>query len=539
MIDELHAQNIALIKDVRLYPHSRLTAITGETGAGKTAILGALKLLIGERADSSLIREGSDGLQVEGRFFFEGSSEGVAVRRSLSDAGRSRSYIDGSVSSVSELSDKIGSHVDLCGQHEHQKLLSVHNHLEMLDLWGGKAIGDALETYRRAFDHAHKAQLALDEILEAQMIGAEILEQENFVLRRIDQVAPAPGELEKLEQDLPRVQHAESLLKAAYRAKEALSATDGAEDCIAQAQGALEEVGAYDEGLASLASRLQEALIEIEDGSRELSDYLSSLDFNPEDLEQMESRYAAIQGLMRVYGPSIEDVFERRDRAQKTILDATCTDTRLADAEKRRDEAEAQLAQAADALTCARQKIAPEFCQKITDYMGKLELANSYVIMDFKKLDRSRWSWDGPCVMELMYCPGKNLTPRPLRKIASGGEISRVTLAIKCVLGQTDTVDTLVFDEVDAGVGGSAANALAEVLKGLSHTHQVIVVTHLAQVASLADRHYKVAKTDADNPETTLTLIEGSSRRDEIARMLSGSITEASLQHAEELLTSQ
>ena len=539
MIDELHVESVALIRDATLVPAAGLTVLTGETGAGKTALLSACKLLVGERADAGAVREGDDHLLVEGRVYLGPDDiDGHIVRRRVEAAGRGRVEIDGRMASVSELAEKVGSTVDLCGQHEHQRLLSTSTHAQMLDAWAGEGVTAALAAYREAFASARDARAEYERVDELSRSGAERLEQAAFELRRIDEVDPQEGELEELEEALPRAEHAEALLRASEGAREAIAGDAGAMDALSSAVSTLRDAARFDNALFALADSLESSLIDIDDLASRLRDYRDSVDLDPEELVRMQERMGALQGLMRSYGPSMADVLARREAAREVVEAAGDSGERVRLARRAMEEAEAALAKAADALDAARSDAAPRFAAAVTGQMGCLEMGGAELEVRCERMPRAQWTPAGPSKIELMYRPGAGLTPRPLRKIASGGEVSRVMLACKVVLGQADGVDTLVFDEVDAGVGGSTARSLAAVLADLAKTHQVIVVTHLAQVAVMGECHYLVSKgTGVDGkPETSLRQIDGDERVAEIARMLSGDVSEISLEHARELL---
>ncbi len=539
MIDELHVKSVALIKEATLCPSSGLTVLTGETGAGKTALLSACKLLVGERADAGAVREGDDYLLVEGRVYLgKDDVDGHVVRRRVEAAGRGRVEIDGHMASVSELGQRVGSTVDLCGQHEHQRLLNVATHAQMLDAWAGERVAGPHAAYLKAFEAARDAKAEYERVSELARTGSERLDQASFELRRIDEVDPQPGELEELEEALPRAEHAEVLLRASEAAREAVAGDGGATDALSSAIAALQEASRYDERLAELAETLNSSLIDIEDSASELRDYRDSVELDPAELARMQERMASLQGLMRTFGPSMDDVFARRDQAREIVEAAGDSGELVRKASQALERAEAVLAKAADELDAARSEAAPAFAEAVTGQMSRLEMGGASLEVACTRLAREQWTAQGPSKLELMYRPGEGLTARPLRRIASGGEVSRVMLACKVVLGEADGVDTLVFDEVDAGVGGSTARALAAVLADLAKTHQVIVVTHLAQVAVMGQRHYLVSKATGDDgrPETSLVEIEGEQRVAEIARMLSGDTSEISLAHARELL---
>ena len=537
MIDELRARNVALIRDASIEPAPGLTVLTGETGAGKTALLSSIKLLVGERSDAGMVREDTDALEVEGRLFLRGDDEdGTVVRRRVGADGRGRVELNGRMASVRELAARVGSTVDLCGQHEHQRLLSVQTHVDMLDSWIGAAASDALRAYQEALDAAAEAEAELERVREMSRATGERLDEATFVLRRIDEVGPREGELEELEAELPRAEHGEALMEAAAGARELISGEGGACDALGDAARALEEASRFDPTLGTWARALESALIDVEDVSSELRGYASGLDFDPEGLAQMQERMAKLQGLMRAYGPGMADVLERRERAREVVEaagDGGELERRAAEELRRR---EAALAEAADALDAVRAEAAPRLAAAVSEQMAFLEMGTAELEVSLERLPRTEWGRRGPSRVELLYRPAAGLTARPLRRIASGGEVSRVMLACKVVLGEADDCETLVFDEVDAGVGGATAVALASVLARLAKTHQVIVVTHLAQVAVAAQRHYLVRKSAGDVPETTLEEISGEARVAEVARMLSGDTGAASLDLAREML---
>lgn len=556
MIDEIHVENVALIREASLAPSAGLTVLSGETGAGKTALLSACKLLMGERADKAMIREGADSLEVAGRFFGVGaagadadadasrsdaaceapSDEGCVVVRRLSADGKSRVSIDGKMAGVGQLSRMVAASVDLCGQHEHQQLMKPANHRRILDGWAADAVAGVLSEYQRAFEESEAARAQLDRVVHASELSTAKLDEARFVLKRIDEVRPEEGEYEQLASRLERAEHAEALAVAANDAYEALAGEDRAVDAVNAAVFALDAVSRFDEKLACVVSSLREACFVLEDAAADVRSYRDDVDFDADELSFMQERASAIQGLMRAYGPRIEDVFARREEAADLVSIVDDSARRVREAQEQLAAAEERLLSCADALDDARRKAAPAFSQAVCEQMARLEMGGAQLVCALERLDRSQWTKAGPSSVEFMFKASAGMQPRPFAKIASGGEASRVMLAIKVVLGQHDDVQTLIFDEVDAGVGGAVARALAEVLADLAKTHQVIVVTHLAQVAVRADAHYLVEKTRGDLPETKLVRIDGDDRVREIARMLSGDASEASLAHAREMI---
>lgn len=543
MIDELHVTNLALIGDVAIEPAAGLTALTGETGAGKSALLSAVKLLVGERASGDQVRDGADALTVEGRVYRrdDGDSypDGHIAQRRVTAEGRSRCSLDGAMATVAQLSQTVGSTVDLCGQHDHQKLLVVASHLPLLDAWAGEAVEGARSSYEAAWRRRAAAAAELDRVLAARSESAARIDDARFAIARIEEVDPREGEYEELEALLPRLENAESLAEGANAAYEALQGEGGALDALNAALQALEQVGRFDPDLEAMADGLREALYPVEDAASSLRRYRDDVDFDPAALARADERMGALVGLTRSFGPRMEDVFARLEEARSLVALVDDTDEAERRARTALDAAEGELAAAADALTRARRDAAPRFAASVTEQMGRLEMGGAQLLVDVARLDRARWGRQGADHVEFLYRPGEGLAARPFAKIASGGEVSRVMLAIKVALGSHDDVETLIFDEIDTGVGGSTARAIAAVLDDLARTHQVIVVTHLAQIAVVADRHYVVSKAASPldgRPETRIDAVEGEERVREIARMLSGDESASSLEHARDLL---
>lgn len=543
MLDEMHIANVALIRDTFFQPSSGMTVITGETGSGKTALLNALKLLVGERANANMIREGAEELAVEGRFFFEqaaeSSEDGTVVCRRVGSNGRSRVVIDGSLAGVKDLSAGVGASIDLCGQHEHQQLLNAAYQRKLFDRWGAHEIEAALVRYQTAFDECATAQAEVERLQAMSQADSVALDRARFVVEQIATVDPQPGEYETLLQELPFYENGEMLLSESRAGYQALASEGGVLEQLEDAQASLDRICAVDASLEQQQKALREAYFAVEDVAHELARYQTSIDFSADDLEVRQTRLSALQGIMRGYGPTMDEVFATYAEADKLIASFDSRDELLAAALQAREEAEEHLVVAADALAAARGEVAPRFAATVTQQMARLEMGSASLEVSLQDLPREQWSRWGSQSLDYLFVPGAGLTPQKLSAIASGGEISRVMLALKVVLGNCDDVDTLVFDEIDAGVGGKTALALAEVLKDLAKTHQVIVVTHLPQVAVVGDAHYLVEKHEDPELVTEIRELSHEDRVAEVARMLSGRVDATSLAHAEELLAAR
>ena len=375
MIDEIQVENLALIREATLVPARGLTVLTGETGAGKTALLSALKLLMGARADKDAVRDGEDSLTVSGRFYGIASADGsesdaalaagdfdelrelVATRRVTAD-GRSRVSIDGRMASVGELARAVASTIDLCGQHEHQQLMKTSQHVRMLDAWAGEAVAQAHAAYEEALATANAAAAELARVREAGEASSAKLDEARFVLQRIDAVDPREGEYDELLEELARVEHAETLVVSANTAHEALAGEQGAIDALGSAISALDGAARYDAKLGEFADALREAGYVLEDMARETRDYREGVEFDPEALAQQQERMASLQGLLRMYGPRMEDVLARRAEAADLVSLVDDAAERERAAQQELDRAEEALAQAAAVLTEARAEAA-------------------------------------------------------------------------------------------------------------------------------------------------------------------------------------
>lgn len=600
MLDELEVSDVALIEHACLSFSPHLTALTGETGAGKTALLHALSLVIGQRAEAGMVRDGAAQARIDASFAFcaraekrfsgcfeDGLSDGagedasfddgasghdasadagklakgtaddagaaggeagfvrdVVVSRRVSADGRSKCRIDGSLVAVGTLSRAVGPLIDLYGQHEHQTLLDPRHHLALLDAFIGTAVEGPLADYRHALDAYHEARAALDEAVSLQLNAEQVLEQARFTCSAIDEVDPREGEYEQLEADLPRLQHADELAQAVSAALGALSGGDeggiggaGASDLLAQAVDALGHASSVDPALDACRSSMQDALYGVDDAGRELRDYLDSLDHDEAALDSTLERLSQLGSLMRRFGPRMADVLEQRAKARRTIEltdDADVTSARLEHAEQ---DARAALEQAARSLEELRGGYADAFGAELSDSVSELGMEGAVFSLSVVPGAFCQWGRSGPARYEILYAPGPGITPRPLARIASGGELSRIMLAFKTLVESDDEGRIMVFDEIDAGLGGKTATAVADRLERLAHTHQVIVVTHLPQIASRADEQLLVEKTvDEDRISTTIRALDGEERVVEIARMLSGTADEVAMAHARALV---
>jgi DNA repair protein RecN (Recombination protein N) len=534
VLEELHVRDLALIREAWLEFGPGMTVLTGETGAGKTALLGALKLLLGERADSGAVRSGASEAVVEGRFL-SARTELIAKRRVSAD-GRSRCTLDDEMATVGALAECLGPLVDLHGQHEHQALLSPATHVGYLDRRAGDPAVNALQSYREARAAYRVAVDARDMLANRLAEAARNADYLRFVADEVDRVDPQPGEDEALESRLPALQHAERLAEAAQEATQLLRGDGGALDRIAVAAAALGKVGDIDPSLDELAGRLADVSAMADDVSLELRSYRDGIEHDPAALDAVLARLQELSGLVKKYGPRLEDVIATRDDARAALAAHEASDEAVRAADEAVDAAEHALRAAASELTAARSAAIPSFVDALSAAVADLSMAGTRFEVSMTELPFDAWTADGSHRVEFLYAPVSSQPARQLARIASGGELSRVMLALKGVLGAADTVETLVFDEIDAGIGGATAVAVGRRLAELARGRQVIVVTHLAQVAAFADAQLVVRKSAGRDAATEVERVDGDARVAEIARMLAGNSSDASIAHARELL---
>ena len=537
MLTELHVKDLALVEDVWLEFGPGFTVLTGETGAGKTVLVSALKLLLGDRADSTLVREGAEEALVEGRFVIDG--EEVLVRRRLSSEGRSRCSIDAEMATVTMLAELLGPHVDLHGQHEHQALLSAARHAAYLDRFVGAPATRALADYRDAWEAAVAARqrlTSIEEVLRDRDRKADYL---RFQVADIDAIAPREGELEELQARLPRLRHAERLTEASSLGWSALRDDGGASDSLSAAVTALGQARGLDPVLDATAEALERLDVEIAETAAALRTYADSIEHDPAALDETERRVQTLTDLERKYGPSIAEVLRVRAEASRELELLEEGEAGLDRARTEVAQAAADLEAAGGRLAAAREEGVGPFTEALARAVAELALPNATFAVAKHTLPFESWTADGPERIEFLFSSGPGESPRPLAKVASGGEVSRVMLALKSVLGAADAVPVLVFDEVDAGIGGATALAVGGRLASLAESHQVLVVTHLPQVAAHAGSHIVVEKgASGGRTVTTARAVEGEELVVEISRMLAGGASDTGLAHARELLES-
>ncbi len=555
MIDEIRIRNLGVISEAVLPLGPGFTAITGETGAGKTMVVTALGLLRGERADASTVRTGAESADVEGRWrvgdasriqavLDEASAEldgdELLVVRSVSSEGRSRASVGGRSTPAGTLAELGDALVAVHGQSEQVRLRSASAQREALDRFGGSTLADALSRFQHAFRKWRSDAAELADLITQRDARTREAEDLRVGVSEIEAVAPQPGEDASLAALAERLTHTEDLRLATAAAREALSSETDNTDAITMiesAKRALDKVSSVDPVLAASATELAELSARLVDAGHALSSHLASLEGDGDhDLDTIQDRRAELATLMRRYGPTLDDVLAYVETASKRLLELDSDGTRI-------DELTAQVAQNEEAvrsigaeLSSLRSSAAGRLASAVTEELHALAMPDAQLVVSVSVAPE--FSIHGGDVVEILLAPHPGASPRPVAKGASGGELSRIMLALEVVIAGADTVPTYVFDEVDAGVGGAAAIEIGRRLARLAQTSQVIVVTHLAQVAAFATNHLRVVKdTSGEVTHSSVTRLEGSARQSEMARLLSGlADSESGLAHARELL---
>jgi len=555
VIDEIRIRNLGVISEAVLPLGPGFTAITGETGAGKTMVVTALGLLRGERADAATVRTGADAAVVEGRWVIADSAriqpildevdasldgDELLLSRSVSNEGRSRAVVAGRQTPAGTLGELGDALVAVHGQSEQVRLRSAAAQREALDRFAGSELAHAIAAYQQAF-RAWKADLAeLTEITTARDARVREAEELRVAVSEIEAVAPQPGEDEALAALAERLTHTEDLRVALLGAREALSSESDNTDVLGLVESSrrsLDRAAGIDASLEPLVAELSELAARLTDASHELSSQIASVDGEGErDLDLVQERRAELVTLMRRYGPSLDDVIAYVATASARLLQLDSDDSRIEELQSLVAQHETTVKDAAVVVTSLRQAAAVKLAAQVSAELHALAMpdANLHVVVS----PTSELGIHGGDSVDILLAPHPGADPRPVSKGASGGELSRIMLALEVVIAGADTVPTYVFDEVDAGVGGAAAIEVGRRLATLAQTAQVIVVTHLAQVAAFASNHLRVFKdTSGEVTASSVTRLEGNDRLSEMARLLSGlSDSESGLTHARELL---
>ena len=562
MIKEIRIRNFAVIENLEVSFGKGLSVLTGETGAGKSIIIDALNLLLGGRADTDSIRSGETTALVDAVFevtdpitrdlILQSGSEmdgsELLIKRQVSNTGKNRCLLNNSSVTVSTLA-KIGNRlVDLHGQHDHQTLLHPEVHIELLDLYG------KCNNFRDEFSKIFFEHQAQTKILGSMKMGEkELIQKQEFLsfqLKEIDEANLSKEEEEELKSTRNKLKHAGQIREGLQKSQSLLNNEGGSIiESLGQVLKELESVQNIDSGLAGLVEQSRSAFYELEDVVESLRNYDQSLEFNPSRLEEIEDRLAEINELKRKYGNDIVEILRRREEIDKELEQLTSNEENMKALQDDLKKKETVLSKLGIQLAEKREAAAKNLSRSVEKELKELSMINvklgvrfdyqadpeSFIL--FRK-EKTKATLNGLGTLEFLFSSNQGEEMRPLAKIASGGELSRVMLALKSILNDQDTVPVMIFDEVDTGIGGSVAEKVGIKLQKVAITKQVFCITHLPQIAGMALSHFRVEKeVKGKRTRSTIRQLKHKERLEELARMSSGEkITEASLEYAREML---
>jgi len=562
MLKQLFIKNYALIDEIRIDFASGLNILTGETGAGKSIIIGALGLLLGERAKSDVIRQGEKMAVVEGLFQAPqiqlqdlidsdlSSNSEFLLRREVHENGRSRAFINDSPISntvLSQIGDRL---IDLHGQHAHQTLLHQERHIEYLDNFG---VGSSLlYQVKMSFLKVQSLTTKLNEFIKNKERLKERQDLLAFQLKEIEQIKPEHGEEEQLEQEERLLRNSERLVETANRLSSILyDGEDSVAEQLSTSENDLSALSAVDIQFEKWAKDCESARILIQEMVSSFQSYVSKIEFNPERLEEIRERLGLFTLLKKKYGGSMEAVLSFWDTLKKELSQLDNIDEEDAKLKVQLEDEIQKFSKLCFELSSIREALSKELEKSTLGVLRELGLPNSEFSIQIDQTKNEKGfvrcegvtyaaSKNGIDNVEFYISTNPGESPKPLAKIASGGEVSRIMLSLKSVLADADQIPVLVFDEIDTGISGRIARVVGSQLKKVSDKHQVICITHLPQIASMGNSHYCVEKTVVDNrSQTHIRLLSENERISEIAKLLGGEeTTESTLQSARELLTS-
>jgi len=564
MLLELSIKNFAIIKSITISFQKGLNILTGETGAGKSIIIDALGLLLGGRASADYVRYGETRAEVEGLFELPKDhparqiceSVGVqveqdgmlVVRREISNQGKSIIRLNGQLVTLAILRELGPWLVTVHGQHDTHMLMHADKHIAWLDAYGEQALAAAKAEYGRLYAAYRKTRQELERMARNERERAQRIDLLEYQLKEIEAASLVPGEDEKLLQQRKKWINVEKIFSSIRDAYHALHGEQRGMDWLGHAMSELERAAPFDEQLAPILEAVQSAYYQVEDAVHQLRQLADQLEFDPKQLAEVERRLDVISSLKRKYGKSVDDILEYAAAIQDELDEMQHYEERLQAVQDRLAGLEADLAVEALELSTIRQACAEKLAREIEQQLRELHMERARFAIavrqtpdeDGVEIDGVRRHVDanGMDQVEFLIAPNPGEPLRPLAKIASGGELSRVMLAIKTILAGTDQVETLIFDEVDTGVSGRAAQAIAEKLARVANKRQVLCITHLPQVASMADAHFLIKKEMSElETKTVVERLSEEERVMELARMLGGAeVTAKTREHAREMI---
>ncbi|CAN5922715.1 DNA repair protein RecN [soil metagenome] len=547
MLDELHIRDLGVIADVTLRLTPGLNVLTGETGAGKTIVVSALELLCGGRASAPLVRQGARAALAEARLhpvpvaaaaFVDVDDDDLVIARELAAAdgsGRSRARVGGQLAPISTLRDVTDGLIEMHGQQDSTRLTAGTAQRALLDRFGGTTIAEVAAAYRAAYDAAVAARHDLEQLRADQRERVRELDRLRFELDEIAAVDPAVDEEHDLDAQLRRLEHAEGLMLAARQAADLLTGEQGARDTLGAAVADLRDMAGVDDVLDDLLARLEQVAAETQDLGLELNSYAQGIAIDPEGLDQLRTRRAAIGALLRKYGADTREVTSYAGTARTRAAELASDDEREAQLAAQLDRLDTAVVQAAATLRDARAAAAKQLEAAVGTHLDELALVGARLEIHLTAIEPGPHGADR---VEYLLAANRGEPALALGRFASGGERSRIALALRLALADADDTPILVFDEVDAGIGGDVARAVGAKLAALARGRQVLCVTHSAQLAAHADAHFLVTKEASDGrTRSHVAQLDHAGRVAELSRMLSGSTdSDVATRHADELL---
>ena len=538
MIRFLQIKNLAVIEELQLELEDGLTVLTGETGAGKSIVVGALGLLVGSRASSDLVRTGESSGSVEAIFEKADGSE-ILVRREVNSSGRSRAFVDGSLVTTADLRILGSALLDLHGQHAHQQLLNPGSHIDLLDEFGG--LMGARSSLFSLFENLRSSRLALNKATSETKGISDRLEAVRFQHTEIQKASLLPGEADRLRELKKRLLNSDSIHRLSVEAHHSLYEAEGSViDSLAGIWRKVEELSELDDSFKNLLAARDSVQSQLEDIAQSLRNKGEGIDGSQESLQQVEDRLATLEDLGRKYGQGdVDRVLDRQVELEAELQSLNNYADRIKELTVEVGRAQQQYNRLAEGLSKKRQAIAPRLTERLEVLLGELAMENARCEFRFiQKESESGITERGVDQCELYLAPNEGEDARPLAKIASGGELSRIMLALKTAACSDEAGKTLVFDEVDAGIGGRVADVVGRRLKGLGQRFQVLCVTHLPQIAVYGSGQIEIRKAVAKGrTSTNAVAVSGSDRIDAIATMMgTGRPTTQNLRNADEML---
>ena len=531
MLGRLHIKNIGIIDEITVDFDENLNIITGETGAGKSLIIDSINAITGSRVSKEIIRTGTDMAFVEACFF--GESEDIILAREIYQNGRNICKINGKMATVSELKEIGEKLIDIHGQHDNQSLLDAKTHLELLDNFAGISLYKLKEEYSLLLDKYKDVSVKIKNNYGDEQERARRLDLLNYQIEEIEVANLKANEEEELLNRRKILMNSEKIAKALTSSYEAIN--DNILDVLSSVTRSMASISDLDDKYNDILTQINDAYYNLQDVSSNLVEYSSEIDFSENEQEEIEERLDLINNMKRKYGNTIEDILAYYDKVceEKHFLENS--EEIINKLKNEQQELISKLDKLADEMTVKRKECAENIEAKINEQMQDLEMKKAYLKFEFKKANT--YLENGKDEVQLLICTNVGDELKPLSKIASGGEISRVMLAIKTVLGEYDSVPTMIFDEIDTGISGQAGKAVAEKLRIIGKTHQVICVTHLPSIVAAGSANYYIDKVVKNSQ--TRTQIKRLSEEEtirEIARVIAGNdITDAVIEHAKEL----